>query len=108
MRITQNYEADGAQSSKDPHKLDRLAEYADMIREKRDELITVKKEITEAIYQLEDGRQRTVLMEFFVNAKKLEKVAVDVNYSYPQTKRFLKHGVAGLEKKVSLNDPYSL
>ena len=76
-----------------------------MIREKRDELITVKKEITEAIYQLEDGRQRTVLMEFFVNAKKIEKVAVDVNYSYPQTKRFLKHGVAGLEKKMSLNDP---
>ena len=61
-RITQNYEADGAQSSKDPHKLDKLAEYADMLQRKKDELTETKCEITEAIFRLPDWRMRTVAL----------------------------------------------
>ena len=55
LRITQNYSSDGAQSTKDPHKYDRLAELEDLIDQKVDELIRVKREITEEISKLQEG-----------------------------------------------------
>lgn len=91
-RITQNYESDGAQTSKDPHKLDRLAEYADLIREKKEELLAAKHAITAAIYGLEDGRQRTVLLAYYVIGDNLERIAVEQSYSYRHVRRLRKLG----------------
>ena len=45
MSITQRYDGDGAQSTKDPHKFDKLAELSNLIDQKTDELVSVKAEI---------------------------------------------------------------
>ena len=82
IRITQNYEADGAQSSKDPHKMDRVIEYADLLRDKQNELFATKEEITEAIYQLQDGRLRTALLNYYVNLMTWEETAVAMHYQW--------------------------
>lgn len=82
IRITQNYESDGAQSSKDPHKFDRISEYIDQIREKYQEAYGVKKEITEAIFKLDDIRLRTALFSYYCNLSTWEECAVSMHYSW--------------------------
>lgn len=98
LRITQNYSSDGAQSTKDPHKFDRLAELENLIDQKVDELFSVKQEVTEAINKLQDGRQRTVLLSYYVRCKTQEEIAVEIHYSYRNVKRWLRSGVAEIEK----------
>ena len=90
--VTQNYEADGAQSTKNPHKYDRLVELESLVDAKIDEQISLKAEILNTIMQLEDRRQRLVLMEYYVEMKTWEQVAVDMNYSYMHITRI--HGYA--------------
>ena len=82
VRITQNYESDGAQPSKDPHKMDRVVEFADMLREKQEELYSAKAEITEAIYQLQDSRLRTALLNYYVNLMTWEETSVAMHYQW--------------------------
>lgn len=90
--MTQNYDGDGAQSTKNPHKFDRLVELESMVDKKIDEQIDLKAEILNTIMQLEDRRQRLVLMEYYVEMKTWEQVAVDLNYSYMHITRL--HGYA--------------
>lgn len=87
LRITQNYRSDGAQSTKDPHKYDRLVELENLIDQKVDELLTVKQEITDAIDNLSDGRQRTVLLDYYVRCISLEQTAYEMHYSYANVKK---------------------
>ena len=74
--ITQNYNSDGAQSSKNPHKFDRLVELESLVDAKIDEQIAMKAEILETIMKLPDRRQRLVLMEYYVEMKSFEEVSV--------------------------------
>jgi DNA-directed RNA polymerase specialized sigma subunit len=104
LRITQNYSSDGAQSSKDPHKYDRLAELEGVIDEKISELMTVKQEILETINKLQDGRQRIVLVGYYVRCRTLEEIAVEMRYSYRNVKRWHRAGIAEIEK-VGLVSP---
>lgn len=97
-RVTQNYEADGSQSSKDPHKFDRIVEYADFIREKLDELYGVKKEIAEVIYQIPNSRQRQALDKYYVGGKKWEEVAVEMHYNYSRVMDFRRAGIDAVGK----------
>ena len=90
--VTQNYDSDGAQSTKNPHKYDRLVELESLVDEKIDQQIALKAEILNTIMQLEDRRQRLVLMEYYVEMKTWEQVAVDLNYSYMHITRI--HGYA--------------
>lgn len=92
LNITQNYDSDGAQSTKDPHNYDRLVMLESLVDEKIDEQIDIKAEILKTIMQLEDRRHRLVLMEYYVEMKTWEQVAVDLNYSYMHTTRI--HGYA--------------
>ena len=99
-RITQNYQGDGAQSSKDPHaKLDRFAEYISFLDKKHDELIQAKKEITEAICSVEDGRLRAILFDYYVNCASLEEISYNQHYSYRHVKRLRRMGVEEIEKR---------
>lgn len=82
IRITQNYESDGAQSSKDPHKFDRITEFIDQIREKYQEAYLAKDEITKAIFELEDVRLRTALFNYYVNLMTWEECAVSMHYQW--------------------------
>lgn len=90
--ITQNYNSDGAQVTKDPHKFDRLIELEALVDSKVDEQIELKAEILRTIMKLDDRRQRLVLMEYYIEMKTWEQVAVDLNYSYMHITRL--HGYA--------------
>ena len=90
--VTQNYDSDGAQSTKNPHKYDRLVELESLVDAKIDEQIAMKSEILQTIMKLPDRRQRLVLMEYYVEMKTWEQVAVDMNYSYMHITRI--HGYA--------------
>lgn len=101
QRITQNYEGnDGVQSTKDPHKLDRIVEYADFIREKLDESYAVKKEIAEVILQIQDNRYRTALLQYYVNGVSWEEVASSMHYSWRWTMRLRKAALKEAEKAI--------
>lgn len=76
-----------------------------MIREKRDELITVKKEIAEAIFKLWDGRLRSILIDYYINLQSLEEIAVQEHYSYAHVKRLRLRGIEAIEKNMSHNEP---
>ena len=109
-KITQSYSSDGAQTTKDPHKFDRLVEYENLIDQKIDEQLAVKAEITKAIGMLQDGRQRTVLTDYYIRIMSLEDTAVHLKYSYRQVKRFRAAGAAEIQKildaeKLAPNGP---
>lgn len=93
-KITQNYESDGAQSSKDPHRFDKLADLDNLIDEQINEWLNVLLEITETISKVQDERQRRVLTLYYTvkdeKTKKplsWEQVAVELHYSWKQTRR---------------------
>ena len=90
--VTQNYDSDGSQGTKNPHKYDRLVELESLVDQKIDEQIALKSEILRTIMKLSDRRQRLVLMEYYVEMKTWEQVAVDMNYSYMHITRI--HGYA--------------
>lgn len=90
--ITQNYDSDGATSTKNPHKFDRLVELESVVDSKVDELIALKAEILNTISKLNDNRQRIILTEYYLEMKTWEQVAVDMNYSFQHTMRM--HGYA--------------
>lgn len=99
--VTQSYSGDGAQSTKDPHKFDRLVELESLVNEKIDEQIQIKTEILEAISQIRDRRQRIVLTEYYLNMKTWEQVAVEINYSWRQVMNI--HGRALQEMKIIIS-----
>ena len=95
LKITQSYTADTVQSTKDPHKFDRLAGLEFDIDRKVDELIEVKREIMAAIHQISDRRYRLVLLKRYLDYKTFERIAVEMHYSYQQICRL--HGRALIE-----------
>lgn len=93
--ITQSYDSDRAQSTKDPHKFDRLVEIDSLISERADELTRTKAEILTTINLLPDSRQRMVLISYYIDGKTWEQTAVDLHYSYMHIMRL--HGYALME-----------
>lgn len=98
--ITQNYDSDGTQSSKDPHKFDALVELEDRIDRKIDELYQVKNEIFDVIEQLPDSRERIALRVYYIDMKSWEQVAVDLNYTWRQTMRIRKTALERVEQII--------
>lgn len=96
--VTQNYDRDGAQSTKNPHKYDRLVELESLVDEKIDQQIALKAEILNTIMQLEDRRQRLVLMEYYIEMKTFEQVAVDIHYSWRQIMNIHGHALKEVER----------
>ena len=96
--ITQNYNSDGAQSTKNPHKFDRLVELESLVDAKIDEQIAMKAETLETIMKLQDRRQRMVLMGYFIEMKTWEQVAVDLNYSYQHVMRLYGYALKEVER----------
>ena len=90
--VTQKYDSDGAQATKNPHKFDRLVELEALIDEKVQEQLNLKAETLLTISKLKDRRQRIVLMEYYLEMKTWEQVAVDIGYTYQHTMRI--HGYA--------------
>lgn len=99
-KITQSYESDGSQSSKDPHKFDRLAELESLIDEKVDQLEKTKVEILAEINKLESGKQRTVLIDYYVRCMTFEEIAVATGRSFRNVAYTKKRGVHAVEKNL--------
>ena len=99
-KITQSYESDGAQTTKDPHKYDRLVELENEIDQKVDELIATKREILNVIFKVEDRNQRQVLISYYIRMKTLEKIAVEMNYSFRQIGNIRRYGIREVQKII--------
>lgn len=95
--ITQSYDGDGAQTTKDPHKFDALVELEYKLDERIDELGAVKTEILDAIGKLEDSRERLALQLYYIDMKTWEEVCVEMNYSWKQIMRIRKRAIANVE-----------
>ena len=102
--ITQNYDSDGAQSTKNPHKYDRLVELESLVDQKIDEQIQMKADILCTIMQLDDRRQRLVLMEYYIEMKTFEQVAVDINYSWRQIMNIHGRALKAIEYVLKYED----
>lgn len=78
---TQSLTGDIVQSTKDPHKFDRLGDLAGEIQRRTKELDRVRSEILRTVNRVPDGLCRIVLIERYLNVKSFERVAVDNNIS---------------------------
>lgn len=99
--ITQKLTGETVQSSKDPHKFDRIVELEFEIDRQIDELVAVKAEIENGISKLTDGRYREILRLRYISGKTFEEIAVHIGYSYKQTCRL--HGRALLKMEGIIN-----
>ena len=100
--VTQSYEGDGVQSTKDPHKFDRIAEIDSMISERKDELKSIVDEILAMINSLPDQLQRIVLISYYINCKTWEQTAVDIGYSYMQVTRINGQALIEVEERLKM------
>lgn len=98
--ITQSYDGDGAQSTKDPHKFDALLEMEDRLDEMIDKLYQTKNEILAAIDKLEDSRERIALRAYYIDMKTWEEVAVELHYAWQQTMRIRKSAIQHIEDNM--------
>lgn len=92
--ITQNYDGDGAQTTKDPHKFDSLVELEDKIDELIDRLYATKTEILDVIDKLEDRREFLALKVYYIDMKTWEEVCVEMTYSWKQMMRIRKKAIS--------------
>ena len=91
-RMTQNYDADGVQSTKDPHKFDSLVVLDSLIDDMIDQQVSLKTETLRTISCLKDNRLRILLEKYYINLKTWEQIAKEMHYSYSHLMRM--HGYA--------------
>lgn len=101
--ITQNYDSDGAQTTKDPHKFDSLVELEDKIDELIDRLYATKTEILGVIDKLEDRREFLALKVYYIDMKTWEEVCVELHYSWRQTMYIRKQAIKHVDEIIALN-----
>ena len=82
ISTTANLQGVSVQSTKDPHKYDRLLELDDEINTRVDELVAIKLEIERVVRRVDDSRYRTLLIERYTSFKTWEQIAVDMSYSF--------------------------
>lgn len=99
--ITQNYDGDGAQTTKDPHKFDSLVELEDKIDELIDRLYATKTEILGVIDRLEDRREFLALKVYYIDMMTWEEVCVELHYTWRQTMRIKKAALLHVEEIMS-------
>lgn len=100
-KITQSYESDGAQMTKDPHKFDRLAELENEIDQQVDELVETKREIIAVIQRLKNRPQRMALQDYYIAMMTWEETAVDLHYSFQGVMQLRKRAIAEVEKIIN-------
>lgn len=98
VSITSRVNATCVTGTKDPHKYDTLAEYEMMLDVKIDELYDTKREIQSAIWSVEDGTLRELLERKYIDGESLEQIAVNMKYSYRQTRRLHGRALSEIER----------
>jgi DNA-directed RNA polymerase specialized sigma subunit len=102
VSVTSRLNANNVSGTKDPHKYDTLVAYENLIDAKVDELYAIKQEIMAAINNVQDSTLRALLTERYINGKKWEQIAIDLNYSWRQIIRL--HGRALQEITIPKDD----
>lgn len=100
ISITGNPDAVVVSGTKEPNKFDGYAILCATIEEQEDKLNRIKAEIIGAIYQMPTQRFRDVLMKRHVDCLKYEECAVELGYSYKQTKRNYSRALQEIEPIV--------
>ena len=70
----------------------QIAEYLDMVREADEKALELERLLSQIMYrmfELESTQHIDVLYKFYVQNKRIREIAVEMNYSYRQTKRLL-------------------
>ena len=98
--ITQSYDGDGAQSTKDPHKFDKLVELEDQINQMIDDLVDQKMLSLNLISHLDNSRERMILKLYYVDFLSWEETAVAANLSWTHTMRLRKSALSKLDRFV--------
>lgn len=89
----------GGEGNRTADKFANYAAYAAEIDSRIDDLFQIKQEIDQAIEKVENTTYRTLLIERYINFKKWEQIAVDMDYSFRQITRL--HGEALKKIKMS-------
>lgn len=71
----------GTSASPDPHKFDRLAEYADELLRREQSLLEVKAEVSRSISAVEDDRYRKILHLRYCDCMSWREIQREMHYS---------------------------
>ena len=104
-RTTAQLTQDGVRGGGDPHRMDAAAGLAGDVDAKLRELAEVKRAALAVVNSLDDGRQRAVLLAYYVNCraqdgsrKTWEMVAVDLHLSWRSLQRTRAAALDAVEK----------
>lgn len=95
--ITQSYDGDGAQATKDPHKFDSYVALEQKLDQMIDDLCDIKLEIINVLSQLKDTREMMILKSYYVDLKTWERTAADCGLSWTHTMRLRKSAIKNVE-----------
>lgn len=95
--ITQSYDGDGAQVTKDPHKFDSYVALEQKLDQMIDELCDIKLEIINVLSQLKDTRELMILKSYYVDLKTWERTAADCGLSWTHTMRLRKSAIKNVD-----------
>lgn len=95
--ITQSYDGDGAQTTKDPHKFDSYVALEQKLDQMIDELCDIKLEIINVLSQLKDTRELMILKSYYVDLKTWERTAADCGLSWTHTMRLRKSAIKNVD-----------
>ena len=79
--ITPRYEGDGGSGSKNPHKFDKVAEYAERVERAINQLAAEKLKVYDAVEQLPDVTLKRVMTLRYIRGMKWERIADEMGYS---------------------------
>ena len=97
------YDADKVSGGKIGDLSDAIAAlegYAERVNAQWDKLVALRNEAGTLIEQIADGRYREVLKRRYLRGQTLERIAVDLGYSYRQVKRIHGGAMCQIQKDV--------
>lgn len=75
----------------------KMLDLKDKLNQKIDEVCGEKKEVIDIIYSISDGNYRKLLFERYINYKTFERIADEMNYSYPHICRLHGHALQQID-----------
>lgn len=101
--VTASLDGDVVQSTKDPHKMDRLMECESALDETIDMYADTVAEITRAIRSLSDPRHRALLEDRYLLYKSWELIAVEEHYNIRHVWRLHKEALQAIAEKIAVD-----
>ena len=105
-KVTSSYQPDRIQRSVGNITEKNMVQYAAFSKEidqRVKELYIAKREILNAINEVQDTRHQMILLEHYVNCKTFEQIAHEQNYSSRHIFRIHKKALSAVAQRMSLN-----